>query len=84
MDLSIKKICDFLKKLGFQLQISRMPYSQQGTYKIVDVTDKKVIFIGNYKSFLKFLASLTIFYERILMQTIKEELKKEKVKGGAS
>ena len=87
MDLSIKKICQFLKKWGFKLYISRSPHSSQSTYKIVDVvSDKKEIFIGNYKHFLKFLASLTILYEKMLEQAVAEELKKEKekVKGGAS
>jgi hypothetical protein len=87
LKLSVKKICDFLNKWGFRLYINRMPCSEQSTYKIVDVVaDKKVIFVGNYKQFLKFLAALTILYERILEQTVAEELEKEKekVKGGVS
>ncbi|MGE4420601.1 MAG: hypothetical protein AB7D38_12345 [Sulfurimonas sp.] len=80
MDLSIKKICQFLKKWGFKLYISRSPHSSQSTYKIVDVDNgKKVIFAGNYKHFLKFLAALTIIHEKMLEQAVKE-----KVKGGAS
>lgn len=87
LNLSVKKIYDFLKKWGFKLQIHRSPHSSQSTYRIVDVvSDKKEIFIGNYKHFLKFLASLTILYEKMLEQAVAEELKKEKekVKGGAS
>lgn len=87
LKLSVKKICSFLKKWGFKLQISRSPHSSQSTYKIVDVdvvSDKKEIFVGNYKHFLKFLASLTILYEKMLEQAVEDELKKEKIKGGVS
>jgi|GEM_PF-3195060 len=83
-DLSVKKIGKFLDKWGFSLQISRTPYSDQSTYKISDNDTKKVIFVGNYKHFLKFLASLTILYEKMLEQAVAEEVeKKEKAKEGA-
>ncbi len=84
-NLSVEKIGTFLDKWGFKLHISRSPYSEQSTYKISDNDTKKVIFVGNYKHFLKFLASLTILYEKMLEQAVAEEVeKKEKAKGGAA
>ncbi len=84
-DLSVKKISNFLNKWGFALRISKTPCSKQSTYKIVDLdNEKKVIFMGNYKAFLKFLASLSIIYEKMLEQAVLEELEESKVKGGAA
>jgi len=75
-DLSVKKIGKFLDKWGFSLQISRTPYSDQSTYKIVDKDTMQVIFVGNYKHFLKILASLSIIYEKMLELVIEEEIEK--------
>jgi len=84
-DLSVKKIGKFLDKWGFNLQISRTPYSDQSTYKIVDKDTMQVIFIGNYKHFLKILASLSIIYDKMLEQFVAEEIEESgKVKGGAA
>lgn len=75
-NLSVKKTGDFLNKWGFKLSISRSPYSEQSTYKIVDKSTKQVIFIGNYTHFLKILSSLTIIYEKMLDDVAKEEKEK--------
>jgi len=75
-ELSVKKIGKFLDKWGFSLQISRTPYSDQSTYKIVDKDTMQVIFVGNYKHFLKILASLSIIYEKMLELVIEEEIEK--------
>jgi len=84
-NLSIKKIGDFLNKWGFALRISKPPYSGQSTYKIVDKDTKQVIFVGNYKHFLKILASLSIIYDKMLEQFVAEEIEESgKVKGGAA
>ncbi|MEC9492041.1 hypothetical protein [Flexistipes sp.] len=75
-ELSVKKIGKFLDKWGFSLQISRTPYSDQSTYKIVDKDTMQVIFIGNYKHFLKILSSLTIIYEKMLELVVEEEIER--------
>ena len=75
-DLSVKKIGKFLDKWGFSLQISRTPYSDQSTYKIVDKDTMQVIFVGNYKHFLKILASLSIIYEKMLELVVEEEIER--------
>jgi len=86
-NLSVKKISTFLDKWGFKLQIHKKPNASQSTYKIVDLDNgKKEVFAGNYKHFLKFLASLTILYEKMLEQAVAEEVESEKEvgKGGVA
>ena len=85
LNLSVKKISNFLEKWGFALRISKAPHSKQSTYRIVDMDNqKKEIFVGNYKHFLKFLASLAIIYDKMMEQAVNEELEESKVKGGAA
>ncbi|HCW93021.1 MAG TPA: hypothetical protein DHM44_05000 [Flexistipes sinusarabici] len=77
LNLSVKKISNFLNKWGFALRISKAPCSEQSTYKIVDKGTKQVIFVGNYKHFLKILTSLSIIYEKMLELVIEEEIDKQ-------
>lgn len=86
LNLSVKKISNFLNKWGFALRISKAPCSKQSTYCIVDLDNQKEeVFVGNYKHFLKFLASLAIIYNKMLEQAVLEELEESsKIKGGAA
>lgn len=75
--LSVKKIIIFLNKIGFKLYTSRQPNSIAESYIIVDKETKEKVFIGNYRSFLRWLASVSTIYEKLFIQELYIEFLKE-------
>lgn len=75
--LSVYKIVNFLNKLGFKLYIVRHPNAIATTYRVLDPKEKKLIFVGNYRSFMRWLASVTEIYEKLFIQELYNEFLKK-------
>jgi len=76
-NLSVKKIVLFLNKLGLKLYVYRKPNSIAESYIIVDKETKETVFVGNYRSFLRWLESITKIYNKLFYEELYYEILKE-------
>lgn len=76
VDVTVKNILNFLNKLNLQLKIYRKPNSITETYEVVN-ENNKTIFIGNYRSFFRWLMSVAEIYKKLFLEELYYEILKE-------
>lgn len=76
-NLSVEKIINFLRKLDMKLYISRKPNTAKETYTVVDKRNRGIVYVGDHNGFFKWLASITIIYERLFYEELYTEFLKE-------
>jgi len=74
-DETVKNILSLLNKLNLQLKIYRKANSIAETYEVVD--GNKTIFIGNYRSFFRWLMSIAEIYRKLFLEEFYYEILKE-------
>lgn len=76
-NLSVEKIINFLTKLDMKLYISRKPHTVKETYTVVDKRNRELIYTGDHNGFFKWLASITLIYERLFLEELYVDFLKE-------
>ncbi|MDK2791593.1 MAG: hypothetical protein PWQ25_456 [Deferribacteres bacterium] len=64
--VTVKNVVNFLNKLGLKLKIFRKPNSITETYIVAMENNKEVIFVGNHRSFYRWLLSVKKVYDNLL------------------
>ncbi|MGA1847276.1 hypothetical protein [Deferribacter abyssi] len=75
-DVAVKNILNFLNKLGLRLKIYYKPHSLYETYEVSNEKNK-IIFIGNYRSFFRWLVSISEIYQKLFVEELYYEVLKE-------